>query len=195
MRGSWWVIKSRDVFYKWGNVSEHRWALNDDSGSGLYLWLLHVPHVPERVSSWRLTRDSKFLTVVRCPRPFPDHWGGHQHRLGVLQERAAQGNQPQTNISCCSAPLESFSWHGSHIIWVHPATGWLAGPDWQLTSERCGWASPKSKSATQLDSRSHNRVANYSGRPVNRLVGTRQRPSETGRTWCARWPVRPSCLE
>lgn len=82
------------------------------------------------------------------------------------------------------------------ILWVHPATGWLAGPDWQLTSGRCGSATPKSKSATQLDSRSHNRVANYvGGRPVNWLVGTRQWPSETGRTWCARWPVRPSCLE
>lgn len=175
-----------------GDVSEHRWVLNDDSGSGLYMWILPVPHVPEQVSSWRLTRDSKFPTGVCCPRSIPDHWGGHQHRLSVSQEQAAQGNQPQTNILCCSAPLESFSWHGSHIIWVHPATGWLTGLDWQLTCGRCGWATPKSKSATQLDSRSHNRVANYvRGRPVNQLVGTKQWPGGTGRTRCARWPVRP----
>lgn len=114
----------------------------------------------------------------------------------VFRRNGLQGKQPQTKISCCSAPLESFSWHGSHIIWVHPASGWLTGPDWQLTSGRCGWATPKSKSATQLDSRSHNRVANYmGGRPVNQLVGTRQQPGGTGRTRCARWPVRPSCLE
>lgn len=149
-------------------------------------------------AGFQLEVDSNLPTGVRCPRSIPDHWGGHHHWLGVSQEPAPQGNQPQTNISCCSAPLGSFSWHGSHIIWVHPPTEWLTGPDWQLTSERCGWATPKSKSATKLGSRSHNRVANYvGGRPVNQLVGTRQRPGGTGRTRtrCARWPVRPSCLE
>lgn len=77
---------------------------------------------------------------------------------------------------------------------LSPSSNWVI--DWQLTSGRCGWATPKSKSATELDSRSHNRVANYvGGRPVNQLVGTRQRSCETGRTRCARWPVHPSCLE